>query len=248
MIMNNIKYYGIILMILLSSCGSPGWEMYRGHASIYMNLPFAQDEYGNELSYRVDSLTYTFAYKENNIKEDTLWIPVEMEGFRVGYDRSFQVRVVDGTVVEGKDYKLLKDLCIIKANEGKGNIPLLLYRTVDLKEGSKRIKLALENNSDFKADYIDLSDVIVSFSDVLVQPDWWNLASWKLGNYHYIKHQEFIRISGLKEFDIQYYAGHVADMFYYFGLLKQYFIDNERYELEEYPDAPGYPGNRILLP
>lgn len=246
--MKIFQYLCLFGVILMSGCGTPGWQMYEGHPSIYMNLPFAKDEFGSELSYRVDSLTYTFAYEDSKIKKDTLFVPVEIEGFRTDFDRKFEVEILEGSALLGEDFELLDDGCLIKANEGKGSIPIVLYRTIDLKEGSKRIKLALKSNSNFQADYFDLSEVIVSFSDILSEPEWWALASWKLGNYHYIKHQEFIRISGLKEFDIQYYAEHSIDMFYYFGLLKQYFIDNERYELEEYPDAPGYPGNRILLP
>lgn len=221
--------------------------MYDSEPSIYIDLPFAKDNNDNNLPTRVKTLFYTFAYEENSIEEVEYHIPVEIDGFRVAENRSFSVKISGGTAVENVDYKLLSANCVIKANEGRGVIPIILYREIGLKTENKTLKVTLEENQNFKILFETMSEVTVDFSDILREPSWWKFFAYYLGTHHYIKHQEFIRISGLKEFDDDFAVANNSDIRYYIKLLSEYFQENERFELEDYPEAVGYPGNRIMV-
>lgn len=221
--------------------------MYDSEPSIYIDLPFAKDNNNNNLPTRVSTLFYTFAYEESSMTEIEYHIPVEIDGFRMAENRSFNVRVSGGTAVENVDYKLLSEKCVIKANEGTGVIPIILYREIGLKTDSKTVKVTLEENQHFKISFDAMSEVTVDFSDILREPSWWKFFAYYLGPYHYIKHQEFIRISGLKEFDDDFAMANNSDIRYYIKQLSEYFQANERFELEDYPEAIGYPGNRITV-
>lgn len=252
-----MKFYFIFLFIIGLSCiGCQESDrlMYGDFAGIHFNKKLFDD---SVLIVREDTIVYSFAFENPEMKEYVLHIPVEIEGFRCNYERKYQVEIdtEQTTAVAGVHYEALPEFCTLKANAGCDSIALRLFRTDDIRVAGKSLFLRLVPSDDFDLGRHDCLTLKVSFSDILEEPKWWGTA-WKtlFGDYHRIKYQEWIKIRGGKGELPEVKPEDAGFLIWYYPLecmqvmeLRLYFENNPRYTNEDAGD-PNNLGERIVVP
>lgn len=241
----------VAVLLAFVSCREAEKLMYDDFAGIHFLFPVAGDDY----IIRKDTLVYSFAFVNAEVKEHVIYIPVQIEGFRKNFDRTVNVRLIEKTTTAkaGTDYEQLKSSYTVKADAGTDSIPITVKRTADIRTGAKTISLELTESQDFKLGIKNKTNIHVSFSDMLEKPVWWDGWSYLFGAYNRIKYQEWIRLRGdrgeLPVVNIrpymfrQLYPREVAQIME----LRVYFENNPRYTNEEAGD-PDNLGDRIVVP
>lgn len=251
--MKKINIYTILIIALgIVSCQEVDKLMYDDFAGIHIKIPKDNQTF----ILREDTLVYSFAFESPDMKQKTVYIPVEIEGFRSDKDRKFKVKLIEAgtTAKAGVNYEPLKDYYTVKANSGKDSIPINIIRTLDIREKSKSIALELVATEDFKIGIKDKQQVYISVSDILEEPEWWKGWKFFLGEYHRIKYQEWMRIKGGKgelpmvegRSPFQIYFGYPTELVLIMEL-RLYFEKNPRYTKEDLGD-PNDKGERITIP
>lgn len=241
----------IAILLMLVSCRESEKLMYGDFSGIHIKLPVED----TTVILRRDTLIYSFAFEKPELKQKTINIPVEIEGFRVNKDRKFKVEVLNEgtTAVEDVNYIKLQEYYTVKANEGIANIPITFNRSLDIREKPVLFSLRLSRSDDFEIGINHKQKIVLSVSDILEEPVWWEGWKFFFGDYHRIKYQEWIKIKGGKgELDVIDMRPYMIPYRYprecvQIMELRLYFEKNPRYELEHLND-PNNLGRRLIVP
>lgn len=247
----NIKYYYLlpILFVLLSCEESLPLNFNSNNSYIYFNIPFEKDNYGKDLTTRVDSIEYSFSLEGPEVSHHILKVPVSIAGFANENDREFSVEVVDNETTAAKEDWDIESIenPVFRKGAMSDTLYIKLNRTPELKDKKKSITISLKANENFNLGETALTSVKISFSDILQPPTWYN--AWRnvfgLVFYRevYVKWQEIYYLGADPNVEtlggpgmgqplwwdnMPYYANQswYPSTFLFVRTLKQYFLDN----------------------
>lgn len=195
-----------LIFIHLVSCKEEELR-YKDDAGIYIDKAI--------ISGIRDSMGYTFAEKANTLMIDTFYIPVKISGNIASFERSIPLKVVPNltTAIEGTHFRILDTK--VKANEIDARVPIVLYRTADLKTQQVRLFVRIEKSPDFpllitktktvgtltgEPNTVFVPGYLIKITDQLIKPDTWDAnGSWFLfyfGTYSARKYKFIIDVTG----------------------------------------------------
>jgi len=207
-----------------------------------------------------DSLYYSFAADEDlTLTEKTIKIPMKIAGLSASENRSFKYVISDSSDYDESLISISEPM--IAGNKYEDTLLLKIKRAPILSEKEMMIKLDIESNENFIKGHQYNQSIKLVFSDILVEPTWWNTWRRYFGPFHKEIFQKWMQI---------YYLGadkspHLTEgtpgpiyywnnmpssatatwypiTFMYMGILKDYFANNV-----VYPNGDSSQ-ERILLP
>lgn len=168
--LNNI----VLLIILFSAlaCSEKDIMIYENDPRISLEIPGTGD-----LLFK-DSLVYSFPTRMDNREEDTLWFNASVIGLAATYDREVSITAnPEGTTAkENTHYKISP--VILPADSFTVKVPVVIFRTEDIKTQSVRLELDVRPNKDFKIGYGDRTKVILVWGDFFLKPDIWDQSNY----------------------------------------------------------------------
>ena len=222
--MKRIYFIALIAMIITQSCEKDPAFSFKGDDRIYFDYPKVLNNRGEETEFEVDSLVFSFMTLPDEITQDTVWVKVKRVGERAKVDKSYAVTVVadSSSAVAGIDFEPLKSSYIFNKNIGVDSFPVIVYREPLKSALSKNIFLQLQETADFKLGFIEYQTILLSISAVYPRPDDWSYVEPYLGEYHYLKYEKWIELTGSTEIES------VANSYrnYYATLIQEYFNTN----------------------
>ncbi|WP_167353142.1 DUF4843 domain-containing protein [Pedobacter steynii] len=206
-----IKYkapHTLMLCLLLSliSCKKKDL-LYQELPGIYINKEL--------MTGSRDSVSYSFAEKENNRLLDTIFIPVRVSGAPASVNRTVPLVVnpTTSTAISGQHYTILNT--VVDAGAYTARVPVVLKRTADLKNNQVRIYLKIDANNEFPQLITNTKTpnttngnplniytnvFLIKLSDQILKPDTWDLSgSWFkyfFGAYSAVKFKFIIDVTG----------------------------------------------------
>lgn len=209
-----------ILLFAGQSCEKDPAFSFKGDDRIYFSYPRALDHLGRETDKELDSLNFSFVTLPDDVTFDTVWIKLKRVGERSETDKLYAVQVVrdSSSAVEGVDFEPLKPSYVFRKKLGVDSMPLIVYREHLKTTLSKNILLKIKETEDFKIGFMEYATFKVSISDLYPVPDDWYLVSGHLGEYHYMKYEKWIELTGTTGF-----GNSASFRSYYCGLIKEYF-------------------------
>jgi hypothetical protein len=155
---------------------------------------------------RITSKSFSFVALPSSILTDTIKIKVKTMGLAADYDRVIRgATVAKGTTaVEGTNFAFIDGM--IKAGAVEGYLPVLLYRTADIKTKTIVLNLTIGETKDFKAGVVEDQNFTLSWSDDLVKPSNWDgliSLAFYFGDYSKAKYRFIIDVTGVTNFPLQ---------------------------------------------
>lgn len=251
--MKKIVLYMTLCLIgmVMTSCDKDIEGFDNSTNYIYFDIPFQLDQYGRQLTERMDSMVYSFAMDDPSVTTYTFKIPVNSVGLKADFDRTYKIVVnEEKTSATESDWdKSALDKAVIVSGALRDTLEVTVNRTSALKNGWRSITLQIEENENFSSGASELLTVKLSFTDVLQAPSWWTTWERAFGVFvreKYAKWQEIYfygadpnpekwgpNTGKLMYWDQMPYNGPNSSWypstFMFIAKLKQYFIDNEVY-------------------
>lgn len=156
-------------MCLLSTSCKKDLEKYENDPRINF-FERTNDQFQNVIL----SKTFTFAALPTTVLTDTLLIRAKIMGLAATIDRKFSAVPVaaQSNAIPGTDYKVLDGT--VKANAIFGYLPVVLYRTAELKTVTKKLVLQTADAADFKTGVLNENVFTLNWSDNLIKPANWD--------------------------------------------------------------------------
>lgn len=142
----------------------------------------------------IDSTVYSFAGVHDSIRTATVNVQVRILGNLSDIDRPFVVKIAEDasqtSAVEGVDFTIDYNKCILPAGQATANVPVRIIRTQKLTSSTLRLKISLEENEHFKlyikeykasnvwnqtARNIDATSYVIRFAEQYSRPSYWTL-------------------------------------------------------------------------
>lgn len=232
-----LNYLNLLLLalLILGSCKKSSEITYNEPAMVYFY------KYG----INADSLHYTFANKDVERTEDTVYLHFRIMGDAAEQDREVNLIVEDSsTAVQGVDFSFGAE--VIHAGAFEDSIAVVLHKTAKLDTTAATIHLAIGASKDFKPGYTDnginLSGTgsrlqySIIMSNQLNKPDNWDGSlSRYFGSYSRVKFQFIISVSGITDWTSTPYPATLTFIVQQTkAALLQYKQDNGHPLLDEY--------------
>jgi len=154
--------------------------------------------------YIKDSTNFSFlAYPTSDQVE--FKIPVQLIGMPSDKDRKFKVTVMTEESDAPADSYILQEEQVFRAGFVTDTCVIVLKKTDELKQFSRRLVVRLEATDDFGLGQTDRLAQIINISNKLYQPDWWDstVRAYWLGNYSDKKFELFLLVNdGKLEVDV----------------------------------------------
>ena len=185
------------------------------------NSPDNRLNFVYELNTMADTvIPRTFVYEGEDRVLDTVWLEVVTMGFVEDYDRPFtleQVKKGEGEqAVAGKHYIAFDDPLVtihykIPAGANGARVPVVLKRDPSLKEQEVTLGIKIGQNENFIPGYNAYQKKAIVYSEILIQPLYWNdfATYYFAGKYGKAKHQFMINATadmGIKINDDFFYS------------------------------------------
>ncbi|WP_140939005.1 DUF4843 domain-containing protein [Sphingobacterium lumbrici] len=160
-------------IMLLNACKEKDIDTYQQESRIYFRIP---GEFNPSLS--SDSLIYSFPFNPTVTDHDTIWFEACIMGNAEPRDREFDFRIdTEGTTAqENIDFKIVNT--VVPAGAFKAKVPIVIYKTAELKNSSVRLQLSVVENQNFKAGYNNYTQAVFVWGDKFMKP-----ANWDSSNY-----------------------------------------------------------------
>lgn len=197
----NIKWFFLLLLItVLCSCNKD-IAGYTDEPRVYFferNTDLTQS--------RITGKSFTFLTLPLNVMEDTFMVRVKIMGNKSAVSRVVRGRTItEGTTAtEGIHYKFIDGT--VPADSIYGYLPVVLYRTEDIKESSLTLNLGIASTSDFKPGVGEDSSFTLTWSDNVVKPSNWDgliSLTYYFGTYSAAKWRFIISVTGKDNFPLQ---------------------------------------------
>lgn len=257
--MKNIFFVFIISGFILSCSKNDSIQNFNQDESyVYFAYPTTVN---NAVEKFIDSLTYSFATDEQiGITSKTIAIPINIAGQSAGKDRTYELSVV--SELSSYDPALIQiSNPVIHANKFQDTLFITIKRGAALAAKGQNVVIDIVPNSEFKVGHKQNRRFKLAFTDVLLQPSWWNTWTRYMGPFYKEVFQKWMQIYYLgadPSPDLYgaypgpyYYWNNMPTSatvtwypvtFFYIYVLKQYFINNI-----VYPNGDNTK-DRILLP
>lgn len=238
-----------LLASVVTSCDNKDIDSFDMSTSyIYFDIPYiVNSDDGTETTYREDSISYSFALDPETVTDTTLKVVVKTIGMTADYDRPYGIEIVNENTTATSaewDPSIINNRSI-KAGELTDTIRIKVNRTDAMEEEWMKITLHVLPNENFAIGYGNLEEVLVSFSDILAKPDWWDTYSryGYFGNFYPEVYRKWIEIYHEGADPMLHPYNHEpmywdnmppSPTFYsypvmalYYKQLQQYFLDND---------------------
>ena len=141
---------------------------------------------------------YSFALDPETVTDTTINVVVKTIGMAADYDRPYGIEVVtDNTTATSAEWdpSIINNRSI-KAGELTDTIRMTIQRTDVMAHQWMHVTLRVLPNEHFALGYGNLEEVLVSFSDILAKPDWWDtyMGYGYFGNYYPEVYRKWIEI------------------------------------------------------
>lgn len=196
--MNRIIFLlSTILFLVVYGCEKDPAFSFKGDDRIYFVYPKYIYENGSE-GHELDSIVFSMVGEPASVEQDTCWMKVRRVGERTNVDKQYRVIVLrdSSTAVEGVDFEMLQPEYIFRKDVGVDSFPVIVYREHLKAVLSKKIMFALQETDDFKIGFVEYSRIKLIMTDFLQEPDWWYTVRGWLGDYHYLKYEKWIELTG----------------------------------------------------
>ena len=155
---------------------------------------------------RITSKSFSFSPLVSTIVTDTIKIKVKTMGLAANRDRIMRGATIKAgtTATEGVNYAFING--VIKAGQVEGYLPVVLYRTADIKTTTLHLNLAIANAGDFKPGVVEDQAFSLDWSDDLVKPANWDgfiSLAFYFGDYSKAKYRFIIDVTGVTAFPLQ---------------------------------------------
>ncbi|WP_165499817.1 DUF4843 domain-containing protein [Pedobacter frigidisoli] len=193
-------FFVLITWITFGSC-KKDIDKYEDDPMVYFYVQQANS------TVLVSSIAYSFATRSVTLAQDTIYVGVKIIGLAAPTERKFGAEaIIDAnSATAGTDYKILTGT--VKANQLMGRLPVVVYRTADLKTITKQLKIRLKDENDFKAGVIESNLFTLNWNDALIKPTNWDSVVGGLlgyfGTYSRVKYQFIIDTIALSAFPVQ---------------------------------------------
>lgn len=187
---------------------------------------------GKDYTYS-DTLTYSFAKKDDDLTTDSVKVNVRATGILMPYNREYDLKIdaALSTAVAGKDYQIRGNNLIMPANKALKQPSFDIFRTPDLYGKSVKLVLNLLPNQNFETKTkfgtgnISVTRFVIVIDNMIPKPAYWDANISYLGNYSMDKILLMKKILKLDPFEI------------YKGALIQNFAKDLQVYLNEQKDA-----------
>jgi hypothetical protein len=163
---------------------------------------------------RLEEMTYSFAVQKSSLVKDTIKIKVRLQGRVSDYDRIVKASIVaDSTTAIAGVHYVINDGCI-KAGQYEGYIPVVVFRTEDLKGTTVKIKLKIVESEDLGVGVVEDNYIRLIVGDILLKPTNW--PQWYgFGLYSENKYRFVIDVLGITDFPVanRYQTGPVDGIY-----------------------------------
>lgn len=171
-----------------------------------------------------DSLvSCTFAYYEDDVVIDTVWLEVMLYGMPTDYDRLIsleQIMTGNNDAVSGTHYvpfddnELMSKFYKLPANALKTQIPVVLKRDPSLKNEDFMLKIGIKPNDTFVYSVKERNSRVLLLADQLIKPNNWDATvEWFFGEYGKEKHFFLIQVFG-GEWNEEYIENEILSYYY----------------------------------
>lgn len=155
---------------------------------------------------RITFKSFSFLLQPLEVTKDTFLIKVKIMGETAPYDRIVRGQRIDSgsTAKAGQHYEFIDG--IVPADSITGYLPVVLYRTEDIKDSSVTLNLSVAETKDFKAGVTTDNFFTLSWSDNVVKPTNWDgfiSLSAYFGTYSTVKWRFIISVTGVDNFPLQ---------------------------------------------
>lgn len=202
--------------------------------SSFSSICFSTDSIADSQLAHSDSIvTFSFAMQDPSMTEYTAMIPVMVTGMPVAYDRTFSIRVdeAQSTAKEGTNFAAISSSYTMPAGKVCTLIPVKLYRTKDIQDGYKEIRLLSLQSEDFPSLMIEEKTALrLRITDLLTKPDWWDAWDGWFGKYSRAKYQQWLIVYGQEALSSEGpgtgYAWSAPEVAYSLSIVREYFEEH----------------------
>lgn len=180
-------FFSLCLFSLIVSCDKEIEKFTDNENFIYFDIPFKLDKYKKPTKERLDSISYSFALEESDYRTHIIEIPVNIISLPSDQDRSYKVEVVrEETTATDDEWDLgsIESLSI-KAGCVTDTIKMTVNRNEIMTKEFRTVMLRMVSNDNFQGGVPSLLRVKISFSDILLEPDYWSEISDYVGTTYY---------------------------------------------------------------
>lgn len=199
--LQNIKLAVLLLFVIgLTSC-EKDIAAYNDEARVYFF------ERNTDLSQtRISYKSFTFLLLPLDVTRDTFLVRVKIMGDKSTSDRVVRGRAITTgtTAQEGTHYQFIDG--VVPADSIYGYIPVVLLRTVDIRDTSVSLNLGIAATKDFQPGVGEDSSIVLNWSDNVVKPSNWDgiiSLTYYFGTYSAAKWRFIIATTGKDKFPLQ---------------------------------------------
>lgn len=233
---NNIKIIGFLLITMIGfiSCEEDQIDTYTGSNNIYFTWA-EKGAYFTSGFARKDSVGYSYALIKADVTEMLVKVPIAIQGKVATEDRTINV-VIDerSTASEGIHYVLPENIAL-KAGNVYDSIPVIFYRTDEMKDQNFSLILKLEPNENFSTDFqnqidgeniLSLTELELTINDIVQEPAAW--YAYYLGDFSAKKIFLMSDLLGFDPGDFEVRGIISTAEMLYFGSFMQRYLNEQR--------------------
>lgn len=184
--MKKYLYYILVLPLLFNLAGCSEDEI----------MTYSDRDYILFTKYMQDSITFSFLpYPFQDQRECK--IEVRLIGSPSDRDREYKISVMKEFTDAPEGSYELPQKCVLKAGEVVDSCVIILKKTPELSQITRKLTVRLEETSDFALGQSNRLATIINISNMISKPDWWNATierTW-LGTYSKKKYELFIMVN-----------------------------------------------------
>ena len=190
----NIFILGLLMLVAVIGCSEQDDFDYTGGAQVYFKRVAG--------SGTADSVTYSFAVRDNDLEMDVIEVPLVVTGKGVDYDREVNLVVVDEKTTAVKDVDYVMEKVVFTAGAVETVLKVRVNRTEGLKQEERAIFLQILPTEGLGVD-VDTTwvDYKIKIHDILTKPARWIYECQPyFGTYSKVKYRYIIDVLGIWDF------------------------------------------------
>ena len=182
-------------ILAIAGCREQETPTFTAKSMLYIQ----QEDFADGESIDLAHLTKSFA-SYAGASEMEVSVKVNLIGHVTGYDRPFEVAVVEEeTTAEENEYEI--ETPVLKAGEITTDLKIKLFKTPRMDEEKVTLTILLLAGKHFNLGYEDQLTAQVIYDNTPLKPEWWTefIALCYLGEYTPAKYNAFYNYCGLTD-------------------------------------------------
>lgn len=179
--MRVIKYIScaLVAILIFAQCSKEETPTFSAEDSIY----FHYEKEPRDKYFQLDKKSYSFFLDDESVKQYEMGVIVQTLGDTYNYDRLITVEQTnvgeENAAVAGVHYIPFDDpemqsRFVVKANEARAVLPIILLRNKDLKDKTVKLTLKMTSNEFFTQVFPLQNKFEIEFNDLILKPDDWD--------------------------------------------------------------------------